>query len=240
MSDARPGEDTTIVTRRYRRPPGGWWWIALALVPLLLALLSGLGHHDDAQTNASAPTTSPTSPTVSPTTTSPTSTSATSASATSTDMASPTASTSPTTTGATSTETATPTATASASVRSISCGSFTHDVSGILRANPITFTSGGTGLTGSSQQTVNSVAAALKRCDTMAAVVTGFTDNTGDAATNRAISAQRAATVRNALVAAGVPASRIASAGAGQERPIASNDTEDGRSQNRRVEIVAN
>lgn len=236
MSDARPGEDTTIVTRRYRRPPGGWWWIALAVVPLLLALLSGLGHHDDAQTSASGPTTSPTSPTVSPTTTSPTSTSTTSAF--STDSSSPTASTS--TTGATSTDTATPTATSSGSARSISCGSFTHDVSGILRANPITFTSGGTGLTGSSQQTVNSVAAALKRCDTMAAVVTGFTDNTGDAATNRAISAQRAATVRNALVAAGVPASRIASAGAGQERPIASNDTEDGRSQNRRVEIVAN
>lgn len=246
MSDARTGEDTHIVTRRYRRPPGGWWWLALALVPLLLALLGGLGGGDDAPASASSTptdTATSTSPTATDTT-NPGATDTTSASSTPTDTttsASPTASSSsPTPTESTSTPTPSSSTTTSVTAGSIACGSFTKDVSGILRSNPITFTSGGTGLTGSSQQTVNAVAAALKKCDTMAAVVTGFTDNTGSAEANRQVSAQRAATVRNALVAAGVPASRVGSVGAGAERPIADNGTEGGRAQNRRVEIVAN
>jgi OOP family OmpA-OmpF porin len=69
-------------------------------------------------------------------------------------------------------------------------------------------------------------------------LIEGHTDNTGGDAHNQALSAQRAAAVKANLVRAGVVASRLATKGYGATRPVASNDTEAGRSQNRRVEVV--
>jgi outer membrane protein OmpA-like peptidoglycan-associated protein len=68
--------------------------------------------------------------------------------------------------------------------------------------------------------------------------VRGHTDNTGDPAANKKLSADRAAAVKGALVGQGIPATQIASEGHGPEQPIASNDTEEGRARNRRVELV--
>jgi outer membrane protein OmpA-like peptidoglycan-associated protein len=68
--------------------------------------------------------------------------------------------------------------------------------------------------------------------------VRGHTDDTGDPAANKKLSADRAAAVQQALVARGVPASRITSEGFGAEQPIASNDSEEGRARNRRVELM--
>jgi outer membrane protein OmpA-like peptidoglycan-associated protein len=68
--------------------------------------------------------------------------------------------------------------------------------------------------------------------------VEGHTDNTGDAAKNQQLSEQRAAAVGNFLVDQGMPASNISSLGYGESRPIAANNTRDGRDQNRRVELV--
>jgi hypothetical protein len=63
-------------------------------------------------------------------------------------------------------------------------------------------------------------------------------DNTGDAAANKQLSLDRAKAVRDTMIANGVDAARLDYAGFGQERPIASNDTEDGRARNRRTELV--
>ncbi len=86
--------------------------------------------------------------------------------------------------------------------------------------------------------TVDSVAAVLRDHPTAEIVLEGHTDNVGDPATNQRLSQQRADAIKAALAARGVAAERVSTAGIGQDRPITSNDTEEGRAQNRRVEIV--
>lgn len=68
--------------------------------------------------------------------------------------------------------------------------------------------------------------------------VEGHTDSTGDAAHNEDLSKRRAETVVKWLVDHGVDAPRLEAAGYGSARPIATNDTEEGRAQNRRVVFV--
>jgi outer membrane protein OmpA-like peptidoglycan-associated protein len=68
--------------------------------------------------------------------------------------------------------------------------------------------------------------------------IEGHTDSTGSPETNRTLSLARANAVRDYLVGQGVNASNIAVLGLGPDRPVASNDTRDGRARNRRVEII--
>ena len=68
-------------------------------------------------------------------------------------------------------------------------------------------------------------------------IVEGYTDDRGDAAYNQHLSEQRAQAVKDELVAHGVDASIIKTAGFGESKPIADNNTRDGRAQNRRVTI---
>lgn len=68
--------------------------------------------------------------------------------------------------------------------------------------------------------------------------IEGHTDNVGAAAANRTLSQQRAEAVRAWLVRNGIAESRLTIEGLGDTRPVAANDTEDGRSRNRRVELV--
>lgn len=72
----------------------------------------------------------------------------------------------------------------------------------------------------------------------MKLLIEGHTDSSGGAAHNLDLSARRAASVKAALVAGGVPAAALGTQGFGADRPVASNDTVSGRSQNRRVEVV--
>jgi outer membrane protein OmpA-like peptidoglycan-associated protein len=67
--------------------------------------------------------------------------------------------------------------------------------------------------------------------------VEGHTDNQGAASTNKTLSEQRAASVVHWLVQHGIDASRLSSQGFGYERPIDSNETPEGRKNNRRVEF---
>lgn len=68
--------------------------------------------------------------------------------------------------------------------------------------------------------------------------IEGYTDSTGAASANKALSLQRAQAVRNALIAAGVQASRMSTVGMGEADPIASNSTTSGRAMNRRVVVI--
>lgn len=68
--------------------------------------------------------------------------------------------------------------------------------------------------------------------------IEGHTDNVGASAANLTLSQQRAAAVKAWLVKAGISQDRLTTAGHGDSQPVAANDTEDGRSKNRRVELV--
>lgn len=68
--------------------------------------------------------------------------------------------------------------------------------------------------------------------------VQGYTDGIGTVEYNLGLSDRRAATVKDYLVSQGVASSRLTTKGFGKSDPVATNDTEEGRAQNRRVELV--
>jgi OOP family OmpA-OmpF porin len=69
--------------------------------------------------------------------------------------------------------------------------------------------------------------------------IEGHTDSIGTDAYNQKLSERRARTVRDHMVGQGIAADRITTRGFGESKPIASNETAEGRAQNRRVEIFA-
>jgi OmpA-OmpF porin, OOP family len=69
-------------------------------------------------------------------------------------------------------------------------------------------------------------------------LIEGHTDSTGSVATNEELSQRRADTVANALIQRGVLAQNLRAVGKGENLPVASNATAEGRQQNRRVEVV--
>jgi outer membrane protein OmpA-like peptidoglycan-associated protein len=86
-------------------------------------------------------------------------------------------------------------------------------------------------------ETLNSVAIVLNEFNRTLVDVTGHTDSTGSSAHNQQLSERRAGTVAEYLVAQGNNPQRFQVLGMGQNEPIASNATAEGRAQNRRVEI---
>jgi len=77
----------------------------------------------------------------------------------------------------------------------------------------------------------------LKNYPNLTFVIEGHTDSIGPVAYNLNLSRERAKSVMNYFISKGIPASRISAVGYGEEKPVATNETEQGRAQNRRVEI---
>jgi outer membrane protein OmpA-like peptidoglycan-associated protein len=102
----------------------------------------------------------------------------------------------------------------------------------------LNFEAATTQLTPDSQPTVNNLASILKAYPNAQVQLVGYTDNTGTPDANQTLSQNRADAVKSILVTQGVPAERISTQGQGQNSPVASNDTEDGRLRNRRTELI--
>jgi len=128
-------------------------------------------------------------------------------------------------------------------------GSFNHELARYLAdhgaAAPrsfvfdgLAFQSGRSTLEPESQPTIADLAAILKAFPSAEVRLEGHTDNVGNPDANQRLSLARAETVRAALITAGVEARRLDAAGFGQEHPVTSNATEQGRAQNRRTELV--
>lgn len=78
----------------------------------------------------------------------------------------------------------------------------------------------------------------MKKNPSMTIEVGGHTDNVGEDAANMKLSSERAKSVRDYLVKAGVPSTRIQAKGYGESSPVAGNDTDEGRKTNRRTEFT--
>ena len=85
---------------------------------------------------------------------------------------------------------------------------------------------------------LETVAKLLQSSPNRMVVVEGYTDSQGGSESNIELSRRRAESVKQFLVSQGVPAQRIRTRGYGEANPVAANDTQTGRAQNRRVEIV--
>ncbi len=102
----------------------------------------------------------------------------------------------------------------------------------------LNFETGSTKLTAASGSTVTNLAQILKAYPNAYVQLIGHTDNTGTAEANQKLSLDRADAVKQMLVNDGVASDKISTAGYGQEQPISSNDTEEGRAKNRRIELT--
>jgi outer membrane protein OmpA-like peptidoglycan-associated protein len=86
---------------------------------------------------------------------------------------------------------------------------------------------------------IKKIALSLEANPTLKLTIEGHTDSVGDAGHNLDLSKRRAEAVRGVLIGQfNVDAGRLSSAGMGATKPVESNDTPQGRSQNRRVELV--
>jgi outer membrane protein OmpA-like peptidoglycan-associated protein len=101
----------------------------------------------------------------------------------------------------------------------------------------VTFEFNKSRLTLNAQKVLDFVAQSLVSQPEAKIEVGGYTDNVGSAGYNQRLSEARARSVRNYLVQHGVAAAQVTAVGHGESDPAASNDTEEGRAQNRRVEL---
>lgn len=107
----------------------------------------------------------------------------------------------------------------------------------LIMPGNITFPTGSAGISPNFYPVLDSVAIVLKEFNETSINVSGYTDSVGSDMSNQVLSEQRANSVASYLVQSGISHGRIQSRGFGERYPVASNDDEMGRSQNRRVEI---
>jgi OOP family OmpA-OmpF porin len=85
---------------------------------------------------------------------------------------------------------------------------------------------------------LDQAAAMLQKHERVVVEVAGHTDSVGSDAYNKGLSERRANSVKDYLTSKGVTATRLTARGYGEAQPVASNDTDEGRAENRRVELI--
>ncbi|HEY8461586.1 MAG TPA: OmpA family protein, partial [Blastocatellia bacterium] len=113
-----------------------------------------------------------------------------------------------------------------------------EELTNALNTNVINFRSGSSEIPQESMPMLEQAAQAIKSAPAGTVLeIGGHTDNRGNPAENLRLSQQRAEAVRRFLISKGVSADSLVAKGYGDSNPIASNDTEDGRFRNRRIEF---
>ena len=108
----------------------------------------------------------------------------------------------------------------------------------ITFASGILFGSNSATLTSAATGNIDELATTLQKYPDTNITIDGHTDNTGTDAINKPLSQRRAQAVANELTRQGVDNGRITATGYGSSQPVASNTTEAGKAQNRRVEVA--
>src|SRR5690606_38497047 len=108
----------------------------------------------------------------------------------------------------------------------------------LLTLQDILFEFGKSELKDGAERTMQKLAEFINKNPKVNLVIEGFTDSVGSETFNLKLSEERANAVRDAMLENGVEAGRMSTKGMGEQFPVASNDTDAGRSKNRRVEIL--
>lgn len=128
---------------------------------------------------------------------------------------------------------------ASAALSSLKPGFTASDLVSALNLYVINFPTASAQIPSESRAFLDKAALAIKAAPAGTVIeIEGNTDNTGDSASNLRLSQQRAGAVRDYLVQRGVDASTLTTKGNGDTKPVASNDTEEARFRNRRIEFI--
>ena len=107
----------------------------------------------------------------------------------------------------------------------------------LIMPGNITFKTGAADIASNFYTPLNQVVASIKQYGSSSVDIVGHSDSKGNRQSNMDLSQQRAQNVANYLMSQGVSGGRVTTRGAGPDQPLATNDTEEGRMQNRRVEI---
>lgn len=107
----------------------------------------------------------------------------------------------------------------------------------LLTMHGINFNSDSSKVLPDSEQILVKAVTALQNSVGVSVIIEGHTDNTGTPSYNQLLSERRAKAVLDFLIASGIEKERLVSVGKGQSSPIASNNSKEGRYQNRRVEL---
>jgi outer membrane protein OmpA-like peptidoglycan-associated protein len=108
----------------------------------------------------------------------------------------------------------------------------------VLNENAVRFDTNKSTLTATAKANLDKLVPVFQEYGDTNITIFGYTDSTGSAEYNLKLSGERAASVKNYLVGKGLAASRFSVTGLGIADPIATNDTAEGRSKNRRVEFA--
>lgn len=111
-----------------------------------------------------------------------------------------------------------------------------RDIDALLTGSASFFPSASSDIAEEALPIVDQVAALLAQCNARAEIA-GHTDNSGRTGPNQQLSQARADAIRAHLIVRGVPQTQLSAIGFGEERPIVSNRTPEGRRQNRRIEV---
>ena len=120
-------------------------------------------------------------------------------------------------------------------VKTVDCG---FEVFKLLSIAPINFDTDKWQLRLSEQPTIDKAAAILDECKDAKIEIGGHTDNFAPEAYNQLLSQRRANAVMKALIKAGIAEARLSAKGFGETKPLANNETPEGRSINRRIEML--